>query len=405
VVIAVWLGLYRPDAARARPQLILAAMTVVSIIIAAAFFVAAVDVGSLIALLMFFVVAVLLDCVLRYLYDVVSRRWVLAHCLQPRILMLGRPAEVRPLAKNMTSPGGRPLQTVAFLAPAPNQDKFCVGTYDDLESRLHELHISELVIADRKLSTAEKADLIRKAQSFGVDVRFVASDEEIIVGAVGRVGDQGLVYVPAALMEPEALELKRLMDRIIVTATLPVWGTVLAFYAIYSRIRRPGQDILVTANRIGLGQTGFSMLRLRTRRIHDDDTRGVYPTGRVEALFERTGLDELPQVVNVLRDEMSTVGPRPLAAADVAALSVDQRRTLGARPGMTGRWQVSWPHAASEPVMRTLDADYLRRWRISHDLELILRTPIAIWRRRTALSDTELSRRRDDPRLGIDYAT
>jgi lipopolysaccharide/colanic/teichoic acid biosynthesis glycosyltransferase len=139
------------------------------------------------------------------------------------------------------------------------------------------------------------------------------------------------------------------------------------------------------------------MLQLRTRTVHRDGTRGVRATGRVESFYEKSGLDEIAQVANVLRGEMSLFGPRPLRARAVSRLTLDQRRTLGARPGMAGPWQVTWPTGASETDMRAVEADYLRRWRVTHDVELLLTTPFAIVKRRLALGETEIARRRGDP--------
>lgn len=395
ILVGVWLGLYRAGTARARVQLILATMTVLTIAVAAGFFVASVDFGSLTALGVLFVVAVGVDGLLRWGYDVASRRWVRARRLQPRVLIMGRKHEARSYAKNVKERSARPVQPIAFLSPVPDRDPFCVGTYRLLTSRLQDLHIAELIIADRTLSSDDKARYVGIAQTLGVDVRYAANDREIVLGAVGRLGDYGFVHVPASLITPERLEIKRLFDHGVLALTVPVWGAVILLYAAYSRLRRPGQPVFVSADRVGLGETGYSLVRLRTRTYHPDHTRGKLPTGRVEAWVEKKGLDELPQVINVLRDEMSIVGPRPLAARDVAGLNPDQRRTLGARPGMTGRWQVTWPHGASEAEMRAIDADYLRQWRLFHDLELILRTPITIIRRRTYLGDTELRRRRE----------
>jgi lipopolysaccharide/colanic/teichoic acid biosynthesis glycosyltransferase len=393
VTAAIWLGLYRPDAARARPQLILATMTIMSIIVAAAFLIARADIGSVEALFVMFAVAFVADCVLRYAYDVKSRRWVLARHLQPRVLILGSPEESRACAASIRSPGRRPVQPVAYLSRHEPDEAPGTRTYATLEERVLALHIAEIVIADRAATLDKKAELVDRVQRLGLDVRFVANENEIILGAIGHVDDHGLVRVPAALITPEALELKRAMDYLLVTLTLPLWGSIIAGYAAYSKLRRPHQPVFVRASRVGLAGNGFQMLRLRTRRVHEDKTRGVLASGRVEELFERLGLDELPQVFNVLRGEMSLVGPRPLADADLAGLTRAQRRTLGARPGMTGRWQLEWDEGGNEFDIRAMNAEYLRRWRISHDLDLILRTPLVIARRRRYLGDTEIRSR------------
>ncbi len=395
IVVGVWVGLYRSNQARAQTQLILATTGITTLTVAFVYFARKVQGASLAALVTFFVTACVLYGILRYAYDLVSRDWVRRRNLLPRVLIMGDQREARVCARSITAPDGRPVTAVAYLSRVKHEtDRCCVGEYGELKQWLVNLGIDELVIAERLMHLDEKADHIAAAQRFGVNVRYVANEREVILGASGRIGDHGLVLVPAALVTPEARELKRLVDWAIVTLTLPLWGSVLASYAAYSLVRRPGQPVLVRTDRIGLGNIPFAMLRLRTRtRIDAISFQGARPTGRVEAWFERMGLDEIPQVINVLRGEMSIVGPRPLHAQDVKRLSLEQRRALATRPGMTGRWQVEWGEDASAPEVRALDAEYTRRWRVSRDLDLIARTPILVARRRLYLGDTEIRRR------------
>jgi lipopolysaccharide/colanic/teichoic acid biosynthesis glycosyltransferase len=404
IAIAVWVGLYKRDAARARLPQILGTMSLLCVLVTAGFFVADVAIGSMTALGVLFVAAVTADWGLRAAYDEISRSWVRRHHFQNRVLILGAPRDIRPFARNLKRQGGQPVQIVACLSPQGSDDPFDVGqyahvhgagNYGRLEAMLHELHIGQLVIADRSLSTTQKGRLTSRAHRMGVDVRLVANDNEIILGAVGRLDEDSLVRAPAGLLSPEAHELKRLLDRFVVTVTLPVWASIILIYAAHSRLRRRGQPVFVAADRVGLGGTGFRMVRLRTRTWHDDRTRGKCPTGRIESFMERSGLDEIPQVINVLRGEMTLVGPRPLSARVVAELSADQRRTLSVRPGMTGPWQVSRSFGRSEAEMRAADANYLRQWRVLHDIAIILRTPVAVVRRGVRyLGDTELARQR-----------
>ena len=390
-------GLYRAASARARPHLVFASSLVVSVVAGAAFFVVDVSAGSVGALPTMLAVAFTLSLACRSLYDGRSRRWVRDHRLAPRVLLLGSPAEARAYGANMASTIGRPVQPVAYLwRDREDRDPFRVGTYEDLEQRLHELHIAEVAIVDHSAPTAEKRNLVERAQGFGVDVRFVASDTEVILGAVGRLGDLGLVHIPGALITPERLEFKRVADWLVVAATFWICLLVIAAYCAYSVVRRPGQPLLVQAERVGLGQIPFAMLQLRTRTVLPDRTRGVRATGRVEDFFERSGLDELPQIANVLRGEMALVGPRALSRDGVRRLKLDQRRTLVARPGMTGRWKLVWPTGASEDDMRAVDLDYLRRWRVALDLEILLMTVLGIFSRKPHQGDTEIARRQGD---------
>jgi lipopolysaccharide/colanic/teichoic acid biosynthesis glycosyltransferase len=94
--------------------------------------------------------------------------------------------------------------------------------------------------------------------------------------------------------------------------------------------------------------------------------------------LRRTGLDELPQLWNVLRGEMSIVGPRPAPAREVDQYSVWHRRRLSMRPGLTGLWQVSHERYSDFDRRVTMDLDYIDRWSLWMDLKIVLRTIPAV---------------------------
>jgi lipopolysaccharide/colanic/teichoic acid biosynthesis glycosyltransferase len=111
-----------------------------------------------------------------------------------------------------------------------------------------------------------------------------------------------------------------------------------------------------------------------------DDPR-VTPVGR---LLRRWSLDELPQLVNVLKGEMSLVGPRPLPVRDFLLMEEAHKRRLGAVPGMTGYWQISGRSNLSFDEMVRLDLHYIENWSLSFDLKIILRTMGVVLRREGA---------------------
>jgi lipopolysaccharide/colanic/teichoic acid biosynthesis glycosyltransferase len=95
--------------------------------------------------------------------------------------------------------------------------------------------------------------------------------------------------------------------------------------------------------------------------------------------LRRTSLDELPQLVNVLRGEMSLVGPRPLPVYEASGIKGAQRRRLAMRPGMTGLWQVSGRNSVDFERWMQLDLAYVDRWTLGLDLRIFLRTiPVVI---------------------------
>jgi exopolysaccharide biosynthesis polyprenyl glycosylphosphotransferase len=111
-----------------------------------------------------------------------------------------------------------------------------------------------------------------------------------------------------------------------------------------------------------------------------DDPR-VTPVGR---LLRRWSIDELPQLVNVLKGEMSLVGPRPLPVRDFQQMEEEHKRRLGAVPGMTGYWQISGRSNLSFEEMVRLDLYYIENWSLSFDVKIILRTLGAVLRREGA---------------------
>jgi lipopolysaccharide/colanic/teichoic acid biosynthesis glycosyltransferase len=98
-------------------------------------------------------------------------------------------------------------------------------------------------------------------------------------------------------------------------------------------------------------------------------------------VLRRTNLDELPQLVNVLRGEMSIVGPRPKLPQEVGSWGGHLDDLTSVTPGLTGLWQVARTSAASDETMRRLDLEYVRRRSLLLDLSILLRTPLAMFRK------------------------
>jgi len=121
------------------------------------------------------------------------------------------------------------------------------------------------------------------------------------------------------------------------------------------------------------------------KHASDGDGDGVYKLTRdsritrVGAFLRRTSLDELPQLINVLRGEMSLVGPRPPVPYEVEAYDIwHRRRLLEAKPGITGLWQVSGRSRVKFDDMVRLDLQYARTWSPWVDVKILLRTPAAV---------------------------
>jgi lipopolysaccharide/colanic/teichoic acid biosynthesis glycosyltransferase len=169
---------------------------------------------------------------------------------------------------------------------------------------------------------------------------------------------------------------KRLFD-LVVTAVLAIpVAAIGAVCALAVRLTSPG-PILFRQARVGHNGTTFTMLKFRTMR-HDGKPNPLHPDkDRITAVgrvLRRTSLDELPQLVNVARGEMSIVGPRPTLRYQVDRYDERQLGRLAVRPGLTGLAQVQGRNASTWAERIELDLEYVQRQSVLLDCRLLLRT-------------------------------
>ena len=193
---------------------------------------------------------------------------------------------------------------------------------------------------------------------------------------------------------------KRVLDLFAGALAIAVLAPLLGALAIVVKWSSPG-PVLFRQERVGRERRPFTMLKLRTmvdgadrmvaellRRDGTDERFYKFQDDprvtRVGAFLRRWSLDELPQLWNVLRGEMSLVGPRPALASEVAAYAPWHLRRLDVRPGMTGAWQVGGRSELSFDDCVRLDLAYIDGWWLGKDLEILLRTAPAVLRRRGA---------------------
>lgn len=187
---------------------------------------------------------------------------------------------------------------------------------------------------------------------------------------------------------------KRPLDLFLVTAGLAVIWPLLLVIALAVRCSGPG-PVFFVQTRIGLHGQPFGMIKFRSmhadaeaRRaalLAQSDREGICFKSRndpritrVGRILRRLSLDELPQIFNVLRGEMSLVGPRPALPEEVRAYPAHAMERLSALPGITGVWQVSGRAEVGFDEMVKMDIAYARDGRLSRDLAILLRTVRAV---------------------------
>jgi exopolysaccharide biosynthesis polyprenyl glycosylphosphotransferase len=311
-----------------------------------------------------------------------------------RVLLVGGSEGTDGLRRLLSSSGRLVAYELAGVF-APGQD-------GSLEVRLREAQPDEIILNEGDLDEETVLDLVETAHRAGVRVRIAPTTTDLLVKRGEYVPGQG---VPLFELRPPVLAgtdwaVKKAFDAgvslLVLVAGLPLW--LLLALAIKLDSRGP---ILYRDRRVGVGEREFGMLKFRTMvegaaeqqlvleeqneaggalfKIRDDPR-----VTRVGRFLRRFSLDEVPQVLNVLRGEMSLVGPRPLPLRDYRQLQPWHRKRYNVLPGVTGLWQISGRSNLTFDDLVRLDFFYIENWSIWLDISILVKTLPAVLARRGA---------------------
>jgi exopolysaccharide biosynthesis polyprenyl glycosylphosphotransferase len=268
-----------------------------------------------------------------------------------------------------------------------------LGAAGDLEECLKKHVVREVYVAgDRDSHRTEMQEAIRVCEKFGVPFALPAAGFRFSRAEPqhkNAVSD-GYIHYLSVRHKPVQLALKRAMDicasGLALTLLSPLMFGVAATIKMTSR-----GPVLFKQVRVGLHGKTFNMLKFRSMVINAEELRAKLlsmneQTGPVFKLqrdpritgvgrfIRKFSIDELPQLINVLRGEMAIVGPRPPIPSEVAQYQAWQRRRLSVRPGLTCVWQVSGRNEISFEEWMYLDMQYIDHWSLAQDFQLILKT-------------------------------
>ena len=263
---------------------------------------------------------------------------------------------------------------------------------------------AEVVVLCGQLTDAQFEDVVDAALAGGCQVLSVpraAGTAGVHPTTVWRSG-QPLVQLTAPGFQGQQLFVKRVLDVVVATIGLVLLSPVFATLALVVKLDSRG-SVFFTQERVGRGGRRFRILKFRTMVDGADARRGelisqslygderlfkVAKDPRVTKLgrwLRRTSLDELPQLVNVLRGEMSLVGPRPPLPGEVSLYEAHQFARFDVKPGMTGPWQVAGRNEITDfERVIALECEYIQNWSIGRDLWLLVKTVPAVFGRRGA---------------------
>jgi exopolysaccharide biosynthesis polyprenyl glycosylphosphotransferase len=341
--------------------------------------------------------------VLRSAYESIALELLRLLGVRRRTILVGEGESLAHLHRSLgSSRGGIEFDFLGAVTHSAPPGLPVLGGLDELPAILESTPMDELILSEGDFDERRVLEMVEAAHRRGVKVRLAPRTTELLVQQGEYVPGQG---VPLFELRPPVLTganwaVKRSFDLVVsgavAVAGLPLW--LLVALAIKLDSRGP---VFYIDRRMGVGEREFGMLKFRTMvadaaerqseleqvneasgalfKIRDDPR-----VTRVGRLLRRLSIDELPQVLNVLRGEMSLVGPRPLPLRDYQLLAAWHRKRYLVLPGVTGLWQISGRSSLTFDDLVRLDFTYLENWSIWLDVSIILRTLPAVLGRKGA---------------------
>jgi exopolysaccharide biosynthesis polyprenyl glycosylphosphotransferase len=267
-----------------------------------------------------------------------------------------------------------------------------LGSVDNLPRLIEEEKVDEVIITLPWMSHRKTMRIVRECERRQVRARIVPDLFQMSLSQVDvdDLGGVPLIGVREVGFSPSALLIKRAVDILGSITCILVAAPLTGLIMLAIKLDSPGPTIF-RQTRVGLSGKLFEMYKFRTmhegaeEELEDlrelDEIDGVTfkirqdpRTTRVGRFLRRTSLDELPQLLNVLRGEMSLVGPRPNLPKEVDRYMEWHKKRLQVPPGMTGMWQVSGRNLLSFDETALLDLYYIENWSLWLDCKILLQT-------------------------------
>ena len=310
-----------------------------------------------------------------------------------RIAIIGSDAHA--LALHASVVDDRDAYDVAGLIGDPGDapaDVRVLGGYDRVVDILREHDCSGAIVSLASLSRTQVNAVVRALSDAKMHVALSTSMRDIDVHRLRaqQMDGEVLMYVEPTVRTGWRMSAKRTFDVVLSAIALLLCLPVLAVIAVLIKLDSPG-PVLFRQQRIGRDGSAFDMVKLRTMCVdaeaRRDELRELNEANgplfkikadprvtRIGRFLRRFSIDEIPQFWNVIRGDMSLVGPRPALEHEVATWDPELRKRLEVPPGLSGLWQVSGRSDATFEQYRRLDLYYVDNWSLSHDLRVIVKT-------------------------------
>ena len=408
----VWLGAYRPPkkqlAGGRFANLIESVILASVLIIVATFFFRQFGAELSRSFVLLFMPVCLLCMLLARYFGVLARTAVENFWPAPeRVAVLGDGVEAREVAKRVLSAGAHSVTLAGVILPGENSEECAsvaagpvLGTIQRLAEVINRTQLDRIIVANGCITDREvdECGVISKRMGVVLSRAIVVPSVAVQVEFGEHFGLSLLNVRPIAFTRGQEIA-KRCFDIVLAGAGIILLAPLIAAAAILIKLTSDG-PVFYRSPRVGRGGRYFDFVKFRSMYVHkmerphltkDNEKSGhlfkirndprITPLGH---FMRKYSIDELPQLFNVLRGEMSLVGPRPLPAEDLDpdgqsrefhAWSEQRSRVP---PGITGLWQINGRSDLTFERMIELDIEYIRKWSLDLDLRILLETPLVV---------------------------
>ena len=315
-----------------------------------------------------------------------------------RVVIVGAGEIGRTVMRTIVARPDLGYRVVGFVDDNPEKGYTDIGRFkalgplDNLPTILDEERPDEVIITLPWMYHRKIMGIVRECERRGVRPRIVPDLFQMSLTQVNveDLGGVPLIGVRTVAISKGALLVKRLIDVTVAAVGLVLCAPLFLLIALAIRLDSPG-PIIFRQTRVGLRGRHFEMYKFRSMHVGAEEQQDMLADmneadgpifkirddprlTRVGRVLRRLSMDELPQLVNVLRGEMSLVGPRPPIPAEVEKYQEWHKKRLEAPPGMTGLWQVSGRSRLSFDEMVLLDIYYIENWSLWLDFKILMRT-------------------------------
>ncbi len=387
---------------------IVRAVTVTSLLLLLAGALFGIDMVSPVVVSLFWVISTLALVGTRVLLRSFLRTWRKAGRNRRHIVFIGGTDKAIGLAKRIEARPELGYEIVGFLfgdaerepqRPLIGEEWGDLGEVSQLREVLKKGVVDEVMVClPMRRNFAAVCDIVSSCRDLGVVVRLIPETLDLGMMAKAQVeefdGDQVVTFFRENLLIQ--LMFKRLVDVVASVALLILLSPLLIATALLVKLTSPG-PILFAQDRIGMNKRVFKLLKFRSMVVdaeerkkdlaHLNEVDGpVFKIKKdprvtqVGAVIRKLSIDELPQLINVAKGEMSLVGPRPPLPSEVDLYDWTDRKRLSIRPGITCLWQVSGRNELSFQEWMELDRTYIDNWSTWLDFKILLRTiPVVLF--------------------------